>query len=145
MRKTAFLLIAIGFVLTAAAPTRAAEKNALMGFGMVGPAQFDQGDVKLMATANVTGLFHLGDSVSIGGIGVAVRATYGLNRLFDHDNFDELGLAIPFVTIRQGHSVVQVGTEIQRANLRKNLYYMAIGVGSGRRRPTSGPPRPPGR
>jgi hypothetical protein len=133
MLKTALLSVALGCLLPASW-AQAAERNALMGFGVVGPAQFDQGDVKLMVTANVTGLVHVGHSLSLGGIGLAVRTTYnGFNRFFAHDNFDELGLAIPLVTYHRGRSVVQVGAEIQRANLRKNLYYMGIGFGSGRR------------
>jgi hypothetical protein len=142
MRRTASLSIALGCVLAASGAR--AEQNALMGFGMVGPAQFDQGDVKLMATANVTGLFHIGDSISVGGIGVAVRATYGLDRLFAHDNFDELGLALPFVTLRRGRAVVQFGAEIQRANFHKYLYYSAIGLGfGGRNKPRPVPPGGP--
>jgi hypothetical protein len=113
-----------------------------MGFGMVGPAQYDQGDVKLVVAANVTGLAHIGNSVSLGGLGLALRATYDLDRLFAHFDDYELGLGVPFVTCRRGRAIVQIGAEIQRANLHKNLYYMAVGLGFGRRnKPAAEPPR----
>ena len=122
------------FLLFFATPPAASalEWNALFGFGMVGPAQYDQGDVKLMMTANATGFVRAG-AVSFGGVGLAVRATNGADRFFERGNFDELGLAIPFATYRRNRWVAQLGVEIQRANLQKNFYYLAVGIGFGGR------------
>jgi hypothetical protein len=110
------------------------DKNVLVGFGWVGPAQYDQGYMKPMMTVNATGMIRIGE-VHIGGVGLAVRATEGgVRRLFAHKNFDELGLAVPVVTARLlGRSVVQAGVEIQRSNLQKNFYYFAIGAAFGGR------------
>ena len=123
------------FLLLFATPPAASaiDGNVLFGFGAVGPAQFDQGEVKLMATANATGFLRVGDSVSFGGVGLAVRATHGVDRFFERGNFDELGLSVPFVTYRRNRLVAQLGVEIQRANLQKNLYYLAFGIGFGGR------------
>lgn len=129
------------FVLVFATPPAASaiEWNVLFGFGVVGPAQFDQGRLKLMTTANATGFLRAGDSVSFGGVGLAVRATHGADRFFDRGNFDELGLSVPFVTYRRNRSVAQLGVGIQRANLRKNFYYLGFGMGFGGRTKPRGP------
>ena len=123
-----FLLI----VLASPAVASPVDWNLLAGWGIVGPAQFDQGLSKPMATANATGVFRVGERIALGGAGIAIRATYGgTSRFLEKDNFDEFGLAVPFVTYRRGKAVGQIGVELQRANLRKNFYYMAIGVGLG--------------
>jgi hypothetical protein len=111
-------------------PAAAADWNALVGYGIVGPAQYDQGIYKPMVTANVTGFLRAGDHVSFLGAGLAIRATHGLDVPFKTHEFDEYGLAVPFVTCRRRRAVVQIGVEIQRANLRKTFYYLAFGFGS---------------
>lgn len=119
-----------------ARPASATDWNVLVGWGVVGPAQYDQGLYKPMMTVNATGILRASDSLCFGGVGVAIRATFGPDRLLERGSFDEFGLAIPFATYQRGHFAAQLGVEIQRANLRKNFYYAALGYGfSGRRRP----------
>ena len=104
--------------------------NLLFGLGIVGQAQYDQGKPKLVATANFSGFWRKSESVSFGGFGVAVRSTEDpLGYLFESDNFNEFGVAVPFVTFRSGWKTAQIGVEIQRINMRKNLYYVAVGWG----------------
>jgi hypothetical protein len=96
----------------------------------VGQAQYDQGQPKLVATANFSGFLRSSESLSFGGVGVAVRSTEGpFAYFFESDNFNEFGVAVPIVTYRSGRKVAQLGVEIQRANLTKNLYYVAVGFG----------------
>jgi hypothetical protein len=112
------------------------DRNLLFGLGVVGQAQYDQGDPKLVATANVTGFLRASEAVSIGGLGIAVRSTEGpFAYFFESDNFNEFGLAVPLATYRSGRKVAQLGVEIQRANFKKNLYYFAVGIGWNARRP----------
>ncbi len=123
-------------LMAAVAPTASAfdllRPNVLLGVGLVGPAQYHQGRLKWLGTVNATGFVDVGDSLSFGGLGVAIRSTCQLgHNFFEHKNFDELGLAVPLVTFRSGHAVAQVGVEIQRANLQKNFYYIAFGYHFG--------------
>jgi hypothetical protein len=120
-------------LLAFAAPVAAtaADWNVLVGYGIVGAAQYDQGLYKPMLTGNITGFLRAGDHVSFLGAGLAIRATHGLDVPFKTHEFDEYGLAVPFATFRKRRAVAQVGVEIQRYNLRKTLYYLAFGFGSG--------------
>jgi hypothetical protein len=134
-------LVLLGLLPTAA-PARADDvfsrfdKNILFGLGIVGQAQYDQGQPKLVATANFSGFFRASESVSFGGVGVAVRSTEGpFAYFFESDNFNEFGVAVPLVTWRSGWKVAQLGVEIQRADMTKNLYYFAVGYGWSARRP----------
>jgi hypothetical protein len=111
------------------------DRNILVGLGVVGPAQYDQGEPKLMATLNITGFLRASEAFSVGGIGLAVRSTEDpLSYFFESDNFNEFGVAVPLATYRSGRKVAQVGVEIQRINFQKNLYYFAVGVGWNARR-----------
>jgi hypothetical protein len=135
IRSTSF---GIGLLIfTAPLSAAAADWNVLVGYGIVGPAQYDQGVYKPMITANLTGLLRAGDHVSFLGAGLAIRATHGLDVPFKTHEFDEYGLAVPFATYRQRRAVAQIGVEIQRANLRKTLYYLAFGFGFGTTRGAS--------
>jgi hypothetical protein len=120
-------------------PLTRVDRNVLVGLGVVGAAQYDQGEPKLMATANITGFLRASDSVSLGGVGIAIRSTEEpFAYLFESDNFNEFGLAVPVVTYRAGRKVAQLGIEVQRINFQKNLYYFAVGVGwSARRQATN--------
>ncbi len=136
MRIFAFLSVLMAMASTASAGdflewlTANVDRNVLVGAGLVGPSQYDQGQMKLAATVNATGFYHASESLSFGGAGVAIRSTYNARYLFTKDhNFDEFGLAIPFVTYHRGRKVAQVGVEIQRANLEKNFYYFTVGIG----------------
>ena len=105
------------------------DYNFLFGFGFVGAAQYDQGDPKLMATINATGFYRPTKSISIGGLGLAVRATLPPDAwFFESDNFNEFGLGVPVVTWRSGRYAAQAGVEIQRINFQKNFYYAAAGI-----------------
>lgn len=125
MRKR--LLLSGLMVFAGVLEASALDRNLLVGWGVVGPAQYDQGLYKGMATANLTGFVSIGDSLSLGGLGVAVRATDGL------DTLDEFGLAVPFATYHLGRGVAQIGVEIQRSNLQKNFYYLGFGLSFGTR------------
>jgi hypothetical protein len=134
------LLLSTLIVAAGVGEASAFDRNVLVGWGVVGPAQYDQGIFKGMATANLTGFVSLGDSFTLGGLGLAVRATDA-----PLETLDEFGLAVPFATYHLGRGTAQVGVEIQRANLRKNFYYLAIGLSFGgrfapdsREKPTSG-------
>jgi hypothetical protein len=129
-------------VLALPAVASAADWNILVGYGVVGPAQYDQGLSKPMMTVNVTGLLRVGEKVSFGGAGVGVRGTSGADRLFEKGSFDEFGLAVPFFTYRWGRVAGQIGVEIQRANLRKTFYYAAFGLSLGGRSARSQPSGP---
>jgi len=131
-------------VLAMPAVASAADWNILVGYGVVGPAQYDQGLSKPMMTVNVTGLLRVGEKVSFLGAGVGIRGTSGADRLFEKGNFDEFGFAVPFFTYRWGRVAGQIGVEIQRANLRKNFYYAAFGLSLGGRKRPSGPRAAPG-
>jgi hypothetical protein len=125
----------LAFALALAAPSfdfdalkNRLDLNLLVGLGWVGPAQFDQGRTKLVATANVTGLIEPRPWVSLLGLGLAVRSTEGPSYyLFESDNFNEFGVAVPVATFHWGWKTAQIGASIQRANFRKNLYYVAVG------------------
>ena len=122
--------LAVGlFTFASPLAAAAADWNVLVGYGIVGPAQFDQGVYKPMLTANLTGFLRAGDHVSFLGAGLAIRATHGLDVPFETHDFDEYGLAVPFATFRKRRAVAQIGVEIQRGNLRKTLYYLAFGFG----------------
>ena len=112
-------------------PAAAADWNVLVGYGIVGAAQYDQGIYKPMVTANITGFLRAWDHVSFLGAGLAIRATHGLDVPFKTHEFDEYGFAVPFATFRRHRAVAQIGVEIQRANMQKYLYYMAFGFGFG--------------
>ncbi len=114
-------------IVGAAAEASALEPNLLAGYGVIGPDQYDQGKVRAVITANLTGFVELGQSWSLGGVGVASRTNPHL-----HWRFDEFGLAVPFVTYRRGRVRAQVGAGIQRLNLMKNFYYVTVGIGLGR-------------
>jgi hypothetical protein len=115
------------FALAAPLPAAAADWNVLGGYGIVGAAQYDQGTYKPMVTVNITGFLRAGDYVSFLGAGLAIRATHGIDVPFKTHEFDEYGLAVPFATFRKRRAVAQIGVELQRANLRKTLYYVAFG------------------
>ena len=125
MRKG--FLIAAAMVLAGARGATALDHNVLVGWGVVGPAQYDQGEFKNMASVNFTGLVGAGDSLSFGGLGIAVRAT---DRI---DTIDEFGIAVPFATYHKGIAVAQLGVEIQRSNFKKNFYYLGVGISFGGR------------
>ena len=118
------------------------DLNLLVGLGWVGPAQFDQGRTKLVFTANITGLVEPKPWLSLLGLGVAIRSTEGPSYyLFESDNFNEFGVAVPVATFHWGWKTAQIGASIQRANMRKNLYYVAVGMRfGGRDRSRSAPP-----
>jgi len=128
MRRASPLVLAM---LAASPSAHAVEPNLLVGYGIIGPAQYDQGQVRAMGTFNLTGFINAGETWSFGGVGVALRACWG-----PHEHFDELGLAVPFATYRSGRGVVQAGVEIQRYDLRKNFYYLSVGI-TLKRRPAS--------
>ena len=133
--------IALLFVLVLASPAvaSAVNLNILVGYGVVGPAQFDQGLSKPMMTVNLTSFFRVGEKVSLLGVGVGIRATYAPDRLLERGSFDEFGLAVPVFTYRWGRVAGQVGVEIQRANMQKNFYYAAFGLSLGGRKARSRP------
>jgi len=135
-------VVVLGLLVLITSPARASDLtsrfdiNVLFGLGIVGQAQYDQGDPKLVATANFSGFLRTSESWSFGGLGVAVRSTEGpFGYFFESDNFNEFGLAVPLVTYHRGRKVAQVGVQIQRANLKKNLYYLAVGISWRGRRP----------
>jgi hypothetical protein len=134
MRVLCLLLPLMAAAAPAASGFDLLHPNVLVGVGLVGPAQYHQGRLKWAGTVNATGFVEVGDSLSFGGLGVAIRSTSKLGRsVFEHKNFDEFGLAVPFVTFRSGHAVAQLGVEIQRINLQKNFYYLAFGFHFGRK------------
>jgi len=107
---------------------RLASVAFVVGVGMVGPAQYDQGELKPTIAATVQGPAVGG--FRLGGIGLALRATDGPpSRLLERGNFDEIGLAVPLATYQRGRFAAQVGLQIQRANMRKGLVYAGVGVG----------------
>jgi hypothetical protein len=120
MRRASLLFLAM---LAAAPAAHAVQPNLLVGYGIIGPAQYDQGQVRVMTTLNLTGFINAGEAWSFGGLGLALRACWGV-----HEHFDEFGLAVPFATYRSGRGVVQAGVEIQRYDLRKNFYYLSFGI-----------------
>jgi hypothetical protein len=126
MRQALCLAAVVAFA-GAAAEGLALDSNALVGWGVVGPAQYDQGKFKNMCTVNLTPFVGLGRAFSLGGLGIAVRAT---DRL---DTIDEFGVAVPFATYHHGIGVAQVGVEIQRNNFKKNFYYLGVGLSWGNR------------
>ena len=115
---------ALGFVAAVAAVNVSAlEPNLLAGYGVIGPDQYDKGKVRAVITVNLTGLVELGESWSLGGVGVASRTNPRL-----HWRFDEFALAVPLATYRRGRAVAQVGAGVQRLNLMKNFYYATFGI-----------------
>src|SRR5689334_2948989 len=113
--------VALAMMLSCLAPlsahadgmTKRLDANLLFGMGVVGPSQYDQGEAKLMATLNLTGFYRVHPSVSVGGVGLAVRATNApMTWFFESDNFNEFGLAVPVATVHAGRKVAQVGVEI---------------------------------
>ena len=111
------------------------DYNFLFGIGLVGAAQYDQGDPKLMATVNMTPYWP-SKSLSLGGLGLSVRATLPPDAwFFESDNFNEFGLGVPVATYRSGRFAMQTGVEIQRINFQKNFYYVAFGLRWAPRKP----------
>jgi hypothetical protein len=77
----------------------------------------------------MTGFYRPSKSLSLGGVGLAVRATRPPDAwFFESDNFNEFGFGVPVITYHSGRYAVQAGVEIQRINFQKNFYYAAAGI-----------------
>jgi hypothetical protein len=112
------------------------DPGIVVGVGVVGTNQYDNGQAKCTFAASLTtGLWRPHERWSLLGLGMGLRASNGL------EDFDEIGVVVPIVTFHKGAWITQAGWMVQRLNGEKHLWYLGTGIGFSRKRTA---PRPTG-
>jgi hypothetical protein len=123
---SALAMLALGSLPADASTLR---PGAVVGLGVVGPNQYDNGQAKGMVVAGVHGPWHPDESWSFGGLALGFRASNGLT-----GDFSEVGITVPLATYRKGRWISQAGVMIQRLNLQKHVFFLGAGVHFGEKR-----------